>query len=496
MSEGASRTYLGKLAAPCGQESVSDRSGIPAFAPPRLLIELGPSAKVRIMRSQRRRCLQTMLALGASLGAPLSWPSRIAASMRAADSRRKLVVLWMPGGPSQLDTWDLKPGQANGGPFKELKTSIPGMSFSEHLPELGKLAEHLAIVRSMQTKEGDHSRGTYLLRTGQRPGQPLRYPAFPAALAHELAPIQASIPGYVSILPNSFINPAAFSAGFLGASSEPLTVAGTANFDPTQSVQGDERDSGDAPVDLRVDNLLPPENLDLDRITQRKQFWSMLQASYDAQSRGGAAAKHDTVYRRAMQLAESELSEAFDLQQEPDEVRTRYGADSFGQGCLMARRLIERGVPVVEVSLSDGPAGLSWDTHADNFTAVKRLSERLDRSWSQLMLDLQSSGLLEETTIVWMGEFGRTPQINEMAGRDHFPNAWSCVLAGGGVVGGSVVGRTSDDGMEVTDRPVSAADLLATICRALGVAPETENMSEDRRPIKISEGTPLQEILR
>lgn len=447
------------------------------------------------MRTNRRTCLKTMLALGATVGASTAWPSQLAAKLKSAGSGRKLIVLWMPGGPSQMDTWDLKPGHANGGPFKELKTAIPGMQFSEHLPELGKLAEHLAIVRGMQTKEGDHSRGTFLVRTGQRPGAPFRYPAIPAALAKELTPADPSIPGYVSILPNSFINPPAFSAGFLGASREPLTVAGTAAYDPTQLGQAVPNTEDDTPVDLRVDNLLPPDDLDLDRITQRKQFWNLLQQSYGAPQRVGPAATHDTVYRRAMQLAESELVEAFDLTKEDDSVRRGYGSDTFGQGCLMARRLLERGVPVVEISLSDGPAGLAWDTHADNFASVKRLSERLDRSWSQLMLDLKSSGLLEETTIVWMGEFGRTPQINPSGGRDHFPNAWSCVLAGAGIQGGSVVGKTSEDGMEVVDRPVTAPDFLATLCQAVGVDPETENMSEDRRPIKIIEGSPIKEIL-
>ncbi len=446
------------------------------------------------MKTNRRTCIQTMLALGAQAGVMSAWPSQLAAKMKAAGSQRRLIVLWMPGGPSQMDTFDLKPGHANGGPFKELTTSIPGMRFSEHLPELGKVAEHLSIIRGMSTKEGDHSRGTFLVRTGQRPGAPVRYPAFPAALAKELAPPDDSVPGYVSILPNSFINPPAFSAGFLGASREPLTVGGTSTYDPSQP-GGSTQATGDSPADLRVDNLLPPEGLPRERLVQRRQFWDVLQQSYGASSRAGAAATHDTVYRRAMKLAESELVEAFDLKQESDEVRRRYGVDPFGQGCLMARRLVERGVPVVEVSLSDGIGGLSWDSHQDNFTIVKRLSERLDRGWSQLILDLKASGLLETTTIVWMGEFGRTPQINAQGGRDHFPNAWSCVTGGGGIVGGSIVGKTSDDGMEVTDRPVTAADLLATICSAVGVSPDTENVSDDRRPIKLAEGSTISEIL-
>lgn len=446
------------------------------------------------MLTSRRNCLKTIVALGATAGLGTSWANHLAAGMRARGSR-KLIVLWMPGGPSQMDTWDLKPGHANGGPFQEIATSVPGMKISEHLPELSKLGEHLSIVRSMETKEGDHSRGTFFVRTGQRPGQPFRYPALPAAIAKELADDTSSIPGYVSILPNSFINPPAFSSGFLGASREPLTVAGTADYAPEDLAAKEDAPSDDQPVKLRVDNLLPPEDLDMNRIQRRKQFWNLLQESYGARQRGGAASTHDTVYRRAMQLAESDLVEAFDLTQESDKTRRKYGVDGFGQGCLMARRLLERGVPVVEVSLSDGLAGLSWDTHADNFTGVKSLSERLDRSWSQLMLDLKSSGLLDETTIVWMGEFGRTPVINNNGGRDHFPNAWSCVLGGAGIQGGAVIGRTTEDGMEVADRPVTAPDLLATICSAVGVDPETENMSEDLRPIKISEGSPIKEML-
>jgi Protein of unknown function (DUF1501) len=447
------------------------------------------------MKTNRRDCIKTMLALGAGTGAMAAWPNQLAAHLKATNSSRRLIVLWMPGGPSQMDTFDLKPGHANGGPFKELQTSVPGLKFSEHLPELSKLADHLSIVRSMQTKEGDHSRGTFLVRTGQRPGAPVRYPSFPAALAKELSVSENGIPGYVSILPNSFINPPAFSAGFLGASREALTVAGTSTINPNQ-LPGQAAATNDTPVDLKVDNLLPPEGLNRERLVRRHEFWNVLQQSYGAPQRAGAAATHDTVYRRAMQLAESDLVEAFNLRQEKDDVRRSYGNDAFGQGCLMARRLIERGVPVVEVSLSDGIAGLSWDSHADNFNIVKRLSERLDRAWSRLILDLNASGLLENTTIAWMGEFGRTPQINANGGRDHFPNAWTCVLGGGGIVGGSIVGKTSDDGMEVTENPVSAPDLLATICSAVGVSPETENISPERRPIKISDGKSIEAILK
>ncbi len=435
-----------------------------------------------------------MFSLGAAAGVANSWPSHLAAAMNKNRARRHLVILWMPGGPSQMDTFDLKPGTANGGPFTELKTGVPGLRFSQHLSGLSHYADHLAIIRSMQTKEGDHARGTYLLRTGQRPGSPIRYPAVGSALSKELSRHDPSTPDYVSITPSTFINPTAFTAGFLGASREPLTVASGTPLDPTQDAQATTADR-ERLANLRVDNLVPPAFLGDQRIDRRKKFWEMLQQNYGASGRAGAPSTHDTVYRRAMQLAESDLSETFDLTRESDDVRKQYGYDSFGQGCLMARRLIERGVAVVEVSLSEGPGGLSWDSHAENFPTVKRLSEQLDRAWSQLLADLKSSGLLEHTTFAWMGEFGRTPQINDMGGRDHFPNAWSCVLGGAGIVGGSIIGKTSDDGMEIVDRPVTAADLLATLSWAVGIDPETENVNEDRRPIKIAEGKPIHEIL-
>ncbi len=444
------------------------------------------------MFGNRRHCLRTLLSAGASVGIPFTWQSRLAAQLQAVGSHRRLIVLWMPGGPSQLDTWDLKPGHANGGPFRAAQTSVPGVRISEHLPLLCQWVHRMTIVRSMQTKEGDHSRGTFLVRTGQRPGQPIRFPSFPTALAKELVHPSSGIPGYVSILPSSQIEPRAFGAGFLGPAFEPLTVGRSA----ARALPGSPDAADDpVPVDLRVKNLQPPTGMAVDRIERRKQFWSMLQSSYAADQRGGPARVHDTVYRRAMQLAESDLVEAFDLSQESDESRRLYGPEAFGQGCLLARRLIERGVPVVEVALNEQGNGLSWDTHADNFNTVRQLSQILDRGWARLMQDLEDRGLLEETTIAWMGEFGRTPAINAMGGRDHFPNAWSCVLAGAGIAGGAVIGATSNDGMEVIDRPVSAAELLATVCAAVGIDPHTENHNSDGRPFKIADADPVQEAL-
>ena len=438
----------------------------------------------------RRTWFQTMAAAGVGIGSMrCSWAQPIADQLISAPISRRLIVLWMAGGPSQMDTFDLKVGHANGGEFKEIETSVPGVRISEHLPRLASLTHHMAIVRSLQTKEGDHGRGTYLVRTGQRPGQPVRYPSLPAVLAKELSPNDPMVPDYVSILPASFINPMAFGSGFLGPKHQPLTVGGWAAPNPQPGVAADP----ETPVDLRVDNLLPSSLVTEERVARRREFWEMLQQSYGAASRPGAPRAHDTMYRKAMKLSDSELNEAFDLTKEPTEIRSKYGNGAFGQGCLMARRLVERGVPVVEVSL--GAGGLGWDTHLDNFKNVKTLSAQLDAGWSQLMMDLDDGGLLSTTTILWIGEFGRTPQINPQAGRDHFPNAWSCVLAGGNVAGGQAFGKTSDDGMEVADAPVTIQEVLATVSRSVGIDPATENTSELGRPIKIAEAEPIKSLL-
>ncbi len=442
----------------------------------------------------RRDVLRSIVATSAACGLSSSWAGQLAAAMRTSGKQRHLIVLWMPGGPSQMDTFDMKPGHANGGSFKEIETSVPGLRFSEHLPRLSKLAHHLALVRSMQTKEGDHSRGTFLVRTGHRPGAPVKVPSIPAALSQELSAANPEIPDYVSILSNSFINPAAFSAGFLGAGREPLTVGGSNTYDPSGLPNAAAANNSDEPANLRVDNLLPPDDLNEKRLTRRKAYWDLLQARYGAANRPGAPATHDTVYRRAMKLAESQISSAFDLTREKDEVRRAYGVSPFGQGCLLARRLIEEGVPVVEVSLS-GSNPLGWDTHIDNFKAVQALSQQLDAGWSQLMIELEERGLLESTTIAWMGEFGRTPQINPQGGRDHFPDAWSCVLGGGGIKGGAIIGKTSADGKEVTDRPVTVPEFLATLTAACGVDPHKENISDERRPFKIADGKPIEELI-
>ena len=434
----------------------------------------------------RRACLQASLCGLWGLSSSGWLPALADAVASNPQRRRQCILLWMGGGPSQLDTFDLKPGHENGGEFKEISTTVPGLRISEHLPRLAEQAEHLSVLRSVSTREGDHQRGTYLMRTGRRPGSPVNHPCIGSSVARVLWRDDLTLPGFVSVNPATQIAPEAFSPGFLGPKYAAATVGeadagANPNGPPTEGF-----------ASLKVDNLARPAGLGDERTLARLSMWQDLQDDFLREHPASLANAQDIVYRRALDLIDSDQIAAFDLEQESDEVRTAYGRGRFGQGCLLARRLIERGVPIVEVTLGNG---IGWDTHQQNFPAVRRLSSELDAGFAMLLQDLQQRGLLETTTILWMGEFGRTPQINEQGGRDHFPNAWTCVFAGGGVQGGGAVGKTSDDGMEVVDDKADQADVLATLCHALGVDPSEEQIDGVGRPHRIAEGRAIGSIL-
>jgi hypothetical protein len=439
-----------------------------------------------------RRDALRLCAAGVAMTSWSGWLQALAEDAAVNPARRRsCILLWMNGGPSQMDTFDLKPGHENGGSFKEIDTSVPGIRISEHLPKLAQRAEHLAIIRSMSTREGDHGRATYLGRTGYLPQGPIRHPTLGSLVAKELGDEEPELPNFVSVSPNRFVNQSAYGPGFLGPKFAPLVVGdGQGDRGP----QGQGSDYG-----LRVDDLALSEGVGRRTADARWDLWYTLERGFLAEHAQAAAVSHRTAYERAVKMMRSEAAQAFNLNDEPADLRDAYGRNRFGQGCLMARRLIERGVPFVEVTLAGIPQPQvpGWDTHANNFDSVRRLSEVLDPAWSTLLDDLNSHGLLDHTTIVWMGEFGRTPKINPNNGRDHFPAAWSTVLAGGGIRGGRVIGRTSPDGMTVAERPVSVHDLLATVCRALGIDPLKQNMSDVGRPIRIvdKDAKPIEEVL-
>jgi hypothetical protein len=294
----------------------------------------------------------------------------------------------------------------------------------------------------------------------------------------------------VSVAPNRSFGRDGNGPGFLGPKFAPLVV-GANNMGAGATLA-----SGKGFAELKVDAIKPPDGVTATQAEHRLELWKVLEDSFLSNHPSAAPRAHRAVYDNSLRMIHSDAAAAFDLSQEPTEVRERYGKGVFGQGCLLARRLVEQGVPFVEVSLTSSSAGsYGWDTHANNFEAVKALSAELDAGWASLLADLEERGLSDLTTIVWMGEFGRTPQINGAAGRDHFPKAWTCVLAGGGIAGGQAYGRTSANGMEVEEGEVGVTDVLATLCTALGVPPETENTSETGRPIKIVDGTAIDKLL-
>lgn len=435
----------------------------------------------------RRELLQTLAVGWGGISASGWFPAFAAEALPNIDRSRHCILLWMSGGPAQTDTWDLKPGHANGGEFQEIATASTGLRFSEHLPKLATMSDQLAVLRGLSTAEGDHGRGTYLMRTGHPPMGAMAYPSIGASLANQLGHTDHSLPGNVSIGAFRAFNPEAFGPGFLGSKYSPLFV-GASDMPGAMNMQ-------QGFPELRVQSIDRNRSITDQRAERRLGLWKSLQSDFLAGNRGTAAVAHNTVYEGALRLMSSQETQAFDLSSEKAELREAYGRSVFGQGCLLARRLVERGVPFVEVSLGTSSGGVGWDTHSNGFSAIKTLSAELDAGWSTLMRDLKDRGLLESTTILWMGEFGRTPKINPQAGRDHFPTAWSAVLAGGGIAGGQAYGRTSPDGQSVEDGQIDVGDLLTTLCQAVGLKKNVSAMSPIGRPIPLAEGTPIKAVL-
>ncbi len=417
------------------------------------------------------------LSMASALGLSYSgWLPQLAHAADGRSPHKACILLWMAGGPSQTDTFDLKLNHPNGGPSKAIETAVPGIQISEHLAGVASRMKDLAILRSLTTQEGDHDRATRLMLTGHRPGQAaVNYPSLGSLFARELGDDTNELPHYVSISP--FRLGDAGGPGFLGPNYAPLIVSGDSN-DP------------EARANLSIENLKPPAGVTRESMERRFELSKFFQDDFSDRVKSPSAKAHKANYDRAMRMISSNAKGAFKLDEEPAALRDKYGRNRFGQGCLLARRLVERGVAFVEVTLE------GWDTHADNFNAVKRLSEVLDPAWSNLMDDLRERGMLESTLIVWMGEFGRTPKINMTTGRDHFPLAWSAVMGGSGVKGGQVIGDTGKAGTEVAQRPVKIADLYATMCAAIGIDPGHENISPEGRPIPLVDrgGKVIEEI--
>lgn len=395
-------------------------------------------------------------AVGAASVGMLSWLDVL--SLQADDLRKKgrsCIVLWMQGGPSQFETFDPKPGTANGGPTKGIATSLAGVQIAETFPETAKVLKDACLIRSMTNKEGNHQRATYQLHTGYLPTGSVKHPSFGSIAASELGDVNFDLPHFVSIAGQTQ------GAGFLGVDFEPFVVN-----DPNRPPQ----------------NVSLPGNVQPKRLTRRISLLKRLESGF-AESGGQLAVdEHQSLYDRAANMVLSPRIKAFDLSQESDKLRDEYGRTPFGQGCLLARRLVEIGITYIEVRAGN------WDTHNDNFDRTRDLAGQVDPGVASLIRDLKLRGMLENTLVVWMGEFGRTPRINGNAGRDHWPRSFNGLIAGGGVKGGQVIGETSADGSEVRSRPVSVPDLLRSVCHSLKIDADKENTSPLGRPLKIVDG--------
>lgn len=409
----------------------------------------------------RRDWLRTAARVGV-VGSVPSWLAPLAAAADDPRRTKSVVLLWLNGGPATIDLWDLKPGHENGGEFREAQTTAPGLRISEHLPRLAARGTDLAVVRSLTSREGDHGRATVFVKTGYTPQGPIQFPHVGAAVARELASESLDLPAFVSVAPG---RGAGVGGGFLGPKFAPLAIGETAT----------------SPADLTVPDLTRAAGVTAAALDDRVGLLAGLERRFEADRPSPVVDVLQAATAKAVRLMKPEAASAFDLTTEPARVRDGYGRTLFGQGCLLARRLVERGVPFVEVTLG------GWDTHNNNFAQVKTLSAALDAGFAALLGDLRGRGLLDSTVVVCVGEFGRTPRINARAGRDHWPASWAAVLAGGGIKGGQAVGRTSADGTEVADQPVRVPDLVATVCRAIGIDPARQNMSNVGRPIRIAD---------
>jgi len=402
-----------------------------------------------------RRHFMSHLAGAAALAGPATaFTNSLLANATDLKKRHKAaILLWMGGGPSTMDIWDLKPGAPTGGPFKQISTSADGIAICEHMPLMAKQMHHMSIVRSMSTREADHMRGRYYMHTGYVPNPNVEHPGYGSVIAHELAEKVSGleIPPFVSVGSGS-VGP-----GFLGMTWAPFVVDSNGN----------------------VRNL--DVGIDPARLSQRLEMLATIENKFIGEKRGGSAEDHKKVLEKTVKLMTSKQMDAFKVMKEPKEVQDRYGATGFGRGCLLARRLVEAGVPFVEVDLG------GWDNHADIFpTLSNRKLPELDKAMSALVSDLADRGLLDDTAIIWMGEFSRTPTINPGAGRDHWARSWSVVVGGAGFKRGVVVGETSSDGKEVVGESYSSQDVMASVLKSLGISLETTFTAKNGRPMKIA----------
>jgi uncharacterized protein (DUF1501 family) len=423
------------------------------------------------MPNLSRRSFLSATALGsAALAADMSVLNVLRNPALAAElksGQKRVILLWLAGGASQLETFDPKPGRPTGGPFRAIPTAVPGIHVSELMPKLASRMKQLAIVRSLDTKNGDHGSAARMMHLGRRDEPAVKYPDLGAMLARELGRADSQVPDYVSFYTATEGRGNAISqSGFLGARYDAMFLT-----------------EQNTPPNLR--RLAEINELDH---KERGDLRDLLSAQFARGRKSAPLASHNEAYARVRGLMASE--KLFDISDEPQAMRDLYGPTLFGEQTLIARRLCEAGVPFVKVSRA------WWDSHGQNFETHLELVSELDHVMSGLLDDLSARGLLDHTLVVTLSEFGRTPQINASLGRDHFASAWSVSLAGCGIKGGTVYGESDENGHEVKSGKVGAAEVFATIFQALGIDHQKE-YHLGSRPLPLTDiGTePIKEVL-
>jgi hypothetical protein len=418
----------------------------------------------------RRRFLGAMAAGAAAVAADMTVLDVLKQPALAGElksKQKRVILLWLAGGSSQLETWDPKPGTATGGPFRAIPTSVPGIQISELMPKMAQRMKHTCIIRSLNTKNGDHGGGAKLMMRGRMDDPSLRYPDLGAMLARELGQAHSAVPDYVSFYSATEGRDFAPGAsGFLGSRYSPMELT----------------------TSLIPENIRRSASISETDHLHRAELRELLSARFARGRVSTELGAHNEAYQRVRGLMASD--KLFDVAQEPQKIRDEYGPTQFGEQALIARRLAEAGVPFIRVGRA------WWDSHGQNFETHQEMVPELDHVMATLLDDLERRGMLDSTLVITLAEFGRTPSINPGLGRDHFASAWSATLSGCGIKGGSVYGKTDKGGQSVVDGEVGAAELFATIFRALGIDHE-KNYRVGSRPVPLTNpGTdPIDDVL-
>ncbi|MEX1039368.1 MAG: DUF1501 domain-containing protein [Pirellulaceae bacterium] len=422
--------------------------------------------------THRRAFLRQLLGTAAVGATSLSWRDMMIA--RAADLRKQgksMILLWMDGGPSQFETFNPKIGSKYQGPAGAIPTNLLGVHIGEHYPETAKVMDKIALIRSMQSKERDHHRAIKLVRSGYPINPSIQYPTWGSVVARDRWDPTYDLPAFVRIgkprIPTRDIN-----SGVLGPRYESFKID----------------QAGQLP-----ENVLT--TVDADRLRRRLALSGRLDDRFADLGGLERVREKREIYRQTERFVLSPKMNVFQLDEEPEKLREAYGRHEFGQGCLLARRLIETGVSFVEVFSSGTDNDQGWDTHKRGFAENPVLASEVDKPYATLLKDLEARGMLEDTLVVWMGEFGRTPKFKEDGGREHYSDGWITALSGGGVQMGQVIGETDKDGVSVTDRPVGVSDLFATFCKILGMDPHEEYITDQNQPLALVDGGSVVEEL-